>query len=293
MKFKRVIFCLLSLSVTLAYGSGFQSLQLGADGRSSGMGMVSTALDLQTGGYNNPATLAGGLSSHFQISTLQWIEDVQSHFVSFARCTPDQGIGFHFLYTAVDNIEHRLVASVEPIGTFSSHELVGGLSYGKKINPQFAIGGTVHALYEKLFVNEAWGVAIDLGMVWQRESDGLKVAASLNNLGKTGELESTSIPLPFTFKTGVARPFQVGGGQLLAAADLVAIRDDGLHTHWGLEYAWTHLLFVRGGYQTGYELRSFTGGLGIAWHAYRFDYSYLALGADFNDSHRISFTVAL
>ena len=275
-----------------SFGAGFQSLQLGSDGRSSGMGMVSSGLFSETGGYQNPADLVLKPGSVFMFSTMNWIEDVQTHFVSMSKSNAKQGIGLHVLYTDVSEIEHRLVASPEPIGVFDSHEMVAGISYAHHLNPSMTLGSTVHVLYEKLYIDEAWGLGIDLGITWKK-SDTLPIlSATIRNLGKTTQLKEESIQLPATVQMGLAYPFLMANTNCLAVLDFVSVKDSGFHMHSGIEYRIGKQLLIRGGYQTGYELRSFTGGIGIAWHMYRIDYAYLPLNTDFNDSHRISFTIS-
>lgn len=287
-----IVLVILFTALNNGFGAGFQSLQLGADGRSSGMGMVSAGLFSETGGYQNPADLVLNPGSYFMLSTMNWIEDVQTHFLSISKSNAKQGIGLHLLYTDISDIEHRLVASPDPIGTFNNHEMVFGISYARRLNPSMTFGSTVHALYEKLYIDDAWGVGIDLGITWKK-SDVLPIfSATIRNLGKTNHLKNESIQLPAAFLMGLVYPFQLGNGKCLAVLDLESIKDSGFHMHSGIEYRIGKQLFLRGGYQTGYELRGYTGGFGVAWHTYRIDYAYIPLNADFNDSHRISFTIS-
>ena len=52
-------------------------------------------------------------------------------------------------------------------------------------------------------------------------------------------------------------------------------KTDDTHFNLGAEVIYDGVVALRGGYQSGYESRSFTGGIGLIWGSLRFDYAFL------------------
>ena len=89
-------------------------------------------------------------------------------------------------------------------------------------------------------------------------------------------------------RLGFAFPLEMLGGCWTFVMDGVKEKDFPYHLHGGVEYGWRGSVFLRFGYQTGYETRDVTGGIGFTWSKYRLDYSYMPLGSGFGDSHRLT-----
>lgn len=270
-------------------GGGFPSLKLGADARSGGLGLAGTAL---TGGstaaYWNPAGLSQMTQKDILLSIHRWVEGVHSEFLSFGWGNGDWGFGLHAMYTEVGDIEYRDVPSPQPLTTFSASELALGLSLAKAIHERISVGLTVKMLYEKIFIDEAFGIAADFGIQWEIWEEGLRAGGVIQNVGSTGKLDEESIDLPVTARVGLAYPTAIGEGRFTGVVDLVKEKDFPVHLHGGIEAGYRGILFVRAGYQTGYETRGVTGGIGFAWKGYRLDYAYMPVGGGFGDSHRLS-----
>ena len=284
-----LLLSILLLETSALYGGGFPSLKLGADARSGGMGMAFTALSGDgAAAYWNPAGLTRLERKDVQLAIHRWVEGVHSEFLSFGWGNGAWGFGLHALYTEVGDIEYRVVPSPTPLTTFSANELVLGFSLARTLSERIGFGVTVKMLYEKIFVDEAWGVAADIGLQWELVEDGLRAGGVIQNVGWTGTLDEEAIELPFLWKFGVAFPLSAGEHRLVAVLDVIQERGFPVHVHCGFEAGYKGFLFLRGGYQTGYDIRSFTGGVGISWKAYRLDYGYMPIDGGFGDSHRLS-----
>ncbi len=283
-----ILLLFLGLSVRIE-SSEFPSLQLGTSARPAGLGLAYTAVaNDASAGFWNPAGLAGFGRSEIEFSHHRWIQGVTSQFLGFAWGGDRSGAGIHLLYTEVGDIAHRVVPSETPLATFSNRELAAGFSYGRRIGRSVRVGVTVKALYEKLFVDDAWGVAADLGFLWKFHEDGIQIGGVVQNIGRTQTLRSERIRLPLTARLGLAVPFEALFGGWLVAVDGVMERDEPFHVHTGMEYCWHEFLFLRLGYQTGYDTRDITGGVGFAWKGYRFDYSIMPMQSSLGDSHRLT-----
>jgi len=273
------------------YSSGFASLNLASEARFGALGNTGVALFGDPSiGFRNPAGLVSG-NSGMEVSFNQWMKDVQSGFLAFSIPGHGRGVGFHLLYTEIGNLEYRVVPSPESFGTFSFHEAIAGVSFAQNICPWFSLGVNTKMCYEKIFVDEAIGWAIDFG-------GGIRVSPKwtwgmvLQNIGKTAKLANASISLPLTFRTGSAFAFSTAWFDGVFLADGVKEKDSKWHLHVGLECEKWKSVFFRLGYQSGYALYRMTTGIGIQWRKYRIDYAYVPMKKGFGNHSRFSINVS-
>ena len=290
MKKLYVILVCLTFLFSSVYSGGFSSLKLGTDARSGGMGMAFTALsNTGSGGFWNPAGLATMQKHHIQLSVHKWIQGVRNEFVGYGSGNGRSGFGIFFLHTQISDLEYRIAAPTpEPIGTFSNHEIILGISYAKKVKRRVSCGITIKGLYEKIFTDEATGIAVDLGVLWELKKNGFRIGGGIQNIGETGKLQEETIELPVTWKFGFAFPLDRLGGKWIFVLDAIQELHLPFHVHSGMEFTWRDILMARAGYQTGYETRNVTAGLGFKWTVYQLDYSFMPLQTGLGDAHRLS-----
>jgi hypothetical protein len=156
------------------------------------------------------------------------------------------------------------------------------------LKPGLSVGLTVKALYEKIHVEDAWGMGGDLGVVLDTGFQGVRLGGVVQNIGQTAELKDEKIDLPLTARVGASLPASRWGGDWLIAVDGVQAKDMPFHLHSGVEYKALQRFSLRGGIMTGYEVHSWTGGIGILFKRYRADYSYMPFRSGLGDSHRLS-----
>jgi len=280
------------LTAGCLFASGFATLKMGSDARSAGMGMAATAMG--AGGaapFWNPASAGIIQGQDVVLSLHRWMDDIQSEFLGYAAGNGKHGAGLYVLFTEVGNLEYRTVPSNEPLGYFSAHEMVVGATYARKITPNLTLGLAVKGYYEKIFTDDTWGLGGDLGFLYETSIYDIRVGGVVQNIGQTGRLEHDSVPLPLTGKLGVIKPFSMTGGEWLATMDLVREKDFPTHIHAGAEYCWHALIALRAGFQSGYDTRDITGGIGIIHHQFRFDYNYMPMSV-LGDSHRLSLGIS-
>ncbi len=288
---KKIYFLLLilSLSATCVLGEGFQSLKMGGTARSEAMGFAYTSVvNDGSAGFWNPAGLMHIPHVDAVISVHRWIQGVRSEFASMGWAGEKNGWGVHLLYTDAGEIEQRTVPSPTPISTFSAHELIAGISYARMIRPGLSVGITGKFLYEKIYIEEAIGWAVDIGFHYTIWEKGPRVGGVLQNLGKTNPLREEAIELPMTGRLGVSYAHDFLSGTWILAVDGVKEKDFPFHVHTGIEYTWNQIVSLRCGYQTGYDTRDFTAGLGVVYGRYRLGYSYMPISLGLGDSHRFS-----
>lgn len=69
------------------------------------------------------------------------------------------------------------------------------------------------------------------------------------------------------------------------ASDIVFPRGDGAKADWGVERSYRNLS-LRAGYQTGYDEKNFSFGLGITYRNFHLDYAFVPYQSDLGSAHR-------
>ena len=292
---KKILPFLFLLAAFRAQGSGFPSLKLGVDARYAAMGNAGTASGFDaSAGYRNPAGLIADRRAEAVFTLHRWMQGVKSGFLGLAFKGRESGGSFHLLYTGVPDIEYRTAEpSPEPAGRFSSTEMTLGGSVARALTSRLSAGLSLKFYYEKIFVEEALGFGGDFGLSYALSERGIRIGGAIQNIGKTGRLASEPIELPLAVRIGFAAPVAIGPGDCLVLLDAVKEKDSKLHFHGGAEFAWRKLLFLRAGYQTGYETHGFSGGVGISFLKTRLDYSMMPMAKGLGDSHRFSVNLVL
>ena len=280
---------------SFAQSSGLSFLKLGVDGRATGMAEAFTAVvNDASATFWNPAGLNQAEKSHLTFTHNEWLEDVKSEFVAFVLPKENYSLGFSLNSTNISGIELRgNQPTVDPIGTFDSHDIALGVSYARSFNDNLNYGITAKYIYEKIYIEETSGLAADFGANYQFSSLPLQGAIVLQNVGFMAKLKDESPSLPSLIRAGMAynpQEFFIPG-RWLFAADVVADFDSNVHFNIGTEYKFEKYLALRLGYQTGYDIKNLHFGFGLISGRFLLDYGYVPLKQDFGQGHRLSFGI--
>jgi hypothetical protein len=221
-----------------------------------------------------------------------WILDLslQSGAILFDYSKVSAAISFSAF--TVPDIERRLLPSDEPLETFSAHDMAAGISLSHLLRSTLSIGLTARFIYQQIYVEEAYGFDLDLGSAYKIPGFPMQVGAAMRHLGRMGKLQQEESPLPTNLGIGVSgRIYQRSDFGLNGLADALLYIDDDVRLHGGIEGFYKQLFFLRLGYQTGSELRNVSGGAGLQWNRFAFDYAYQPLAEDFDASHRFTLAV--
>ena len=151
------------------------------------------------------------------------------------------------------------------------------------------IGMTAYAV--KIYLDNANGYMVDLGVRYQAALPGLFVAASLQNFGYSTQMAQEKIRLPQTLRLGVAYRLPVKPVQMMVAFDYVKVVKEDAYLNVGTEVLVLPALALRLGYQTGFEEKGMSVGFGVNIGRAGIDYAYVPFGRDLGDSHRFSLTL--
>lgn len=253
----------------LKFGFGARNIAMGDAGNSASNDL--SAL------YYNPARLSSLEMNEAIFMHSSWIQDVNSEVfgIKWDLFGLPWAVGLN--YTNVSDIEIRTYPG-EPQAKFNANYFYGSLSTGFYILDNLSLGGTIKYLYEGLLSDEATGLGFDLGVSYNLPLKGLSVSSVIRNIGSMNALRNEETKLPTDFRLGSAYSFRLEATKLdfVAVAELQKYLDtDDIHFNLGGDIVYDQIIALRLGYQTGYESKDFTGGIGLMWGNLRFDYAYL------------------
>lgn len=276
-----------------AGSSGMTFLELGIGARSLGMGEAATASSTDIAGtYYNPASLAEATSADVSIMHKDWFEDVTTDYVGARTEFSKFSFGLNVNATSINDIQIREIPG-PPVATFDAHNIAIGLTSAYRFDTSISFGLSVKYLYEKILVNEANGWGLDLGMLYKTPWD-VRLGFSASNIGSMSTLDNEASTLPLIFRLGAqyTLPSQSLSGAVTFAGDYVRFSTDGInHFHLGTEYAYGSVVAFRVGYQTGYESRGLTTGLGVHYGSVQVDYAFLPMKDDLGSTHTLSLDI--
>lgn len=279
--------------------SGMAFLKLGVSSQGVAMGdAMSASASGAAATYYNPAGILTRTPAAptFLVMHKEWIQDTRSQFIGTAfGLGEDDALGVAVNTTTVSDIEIRTRPG-EAQGTFTARDLAISVSYAHQMAEHIRAGVSVRYLYEQILVDEASGVAGDIGVQVDTPVDGLVAGAAIANIGSMNAMRSDNIVLPLLARFGVAYPVAL---PTLDARALLAV--DGLHLFregrtlaaFGGELLFADLVSLRAGYQSGSEGRGLSLGGGVHYGIVSVDYAYSKLATALGNGHTIALGLAL
>ena len=291
---KIFILLLVSSSVLLAQSAGktgLSFLKFGFGARNIAMGDAgaSASNDL-TALYYNPARLTSVEKNEVLFMHNEWIQDVSSEVfgLKWNMFGLPWAVGFN--YTSISDIEIRTRPG-KPDSKFDANYFFGSLSTGFHIVDNLSSGTTIKYLYEGLLSDESTGWGFDFGLDYETSIKGLTVSTVIKNIGSMNALRNDGTKLPADFRLGSAYKFSVESAKLdfIAVAEFQKYLDtEDTHFNLGGDVIYDNTFALRAGYQTGYESRGFTGGIGLMWGSLRFDYAYMPFSLGLGNANLFS-----
>ncbi len=286
----------LSTSAVSAQGgrTGLSFLKLGVGGRALGMGEAYSAIASDAAAaYFNPSGLVENQRVEIMIMHKELFQGARSEFLGISVPFEQLSLGFSIISTNVDDIEIRTRPG-PPEGTFSTHDVALGISFGYKISSELNIGATGKILLEKILIDESTGFALDLGILYKSPIRGLRFALVGDNFGSMSTLRSESTRLPALVRVGTSFTNPIGSfdGNLLLSADIVKVlHEDRAHLNTGAELNFHQTISARVGYQLGYEEKGVTTGFGVQYGLFKLDYGFIPVSMELNNMHTVSVSV--
>lgn len=272
-----------------AANTGLSFLKLGVTSRTIAMGDAGVSfIEDASATHYNPASLTIGSRINVLFMHNEQVLGVRTEFLAGKVKFSKLSLGISVNNTSVDDIEIRNIPG-EPIGTFTAQNFALGLSAGYKVNDNLSIGLTGKFLYEKIYVDNANGYALDLGGLYT--SDRFSAGLSISNIGSMNELRNEATKLPTSVRGGASYLVILTGissGLRICADGYKVLDGGGFHANLGAEFLYKNFLAVRAGYQSGYENKNLTTGIGIKYKVFNLDYAFVPYKYSTGSSHTIT-----
>lgn len=269
-----------------AANTGLAFLKLGVSSRSIALGEAVVSMsDDPSATHYNPALLLYGGNNGFLFMHNASVLGTRTEFLAAKFKAGKLAFGVSINNTAVNDIEIREIPG-SPIGTFDAQNYELGFSGAFRFNNYLSFGITAKFLYEKIYVDNADGYAFDFGGLYR---DGnLSVGGLLANFGSMNKMRSQETKLPSLFRFGASYLFGLKNisSSLRVALDFNKVIDGGNpHMNAGAEFLFKNFLAMRAGYQSGYEDRNLTTGVGLKYKAFSLDYAFVPYKYSLGNSH--------
>lgn len=237
----------------------------------------------------NPATIVGMKMGRLGFSYNSFFQDRTTS--TLAAIFPAKGLdlGLHMRLSGTGDIEGRGdTPSSEPDYLFSAHDYAVKFFAAAALMPQLKVGLSAGWLMEKIDIDRGSSLAFGLGAIYDFQN-GFATHASAANLGSKFKFIEEENDLPTIYRVGTS----FNKNEMMFSADYVNIKSGDGHLHFGGEYLLEKHLFLRGGYQTGYDSRDFSAGVGFVYDYLRIDYAFVPFKSDLGNSHRFTFNILL
>jgi hypothetical protein len=230
----KLLFCVLGMlfSVTTIVSAqtagGLRFLDVGSDPLSLSLSETKTAVLLGAPSiFANPANLAMESSSSLSATHTFWIAGTRNIQASVNIRRNENAFAFGVYTSLIDDLEARNVPG-ESNGSFSWQYYAFAGSLARSFGP-LSVGVTGMYLYEQVFLVSAKGYAVNAGISGKLLDDRIRLATSLNSIGKMEPLNASRSEVPGRFKIGAelqALQFSVPGSTevpvlISVAADFV------------------------------------------------------------------------
>ena len=283
--------------------SVFTFLKIGVSARAVGMGEAVVALQQDAAStYYNPGVIAQFKQTEFSASRIQWPAEINYDYFSVTRNIKGRhfaGLSFGVLHMS----PMQETTEYLPHGTgnyFVFQDRFVALTYGARMTDRFSFGITLKQVEEDLAGHKMSSAMMDMGTFYWTGFRSLRFSASLSHFGPQAQPEGTyekqildtetgeeeivttdfeSFSPPTVFRVGAAMDvWQTSNQSLLFSIQLNHPVDNAENISTGLEYNFSNMLFIRGGYKINKEEENVSFGAGliipIGKLKLRVDYAY-------------------
>jgi hypothetical protein len=241
----------------------------------------------------NPANIAQLSNYNIIFSHTEWIQDTRAEFFSVAAPFQIGSFALSISNTSVDEIEIRDTPG-PAIGTFNYQSTSFEITYGVSISENIQIGIAPKYHYEKIFSDEATGFGFSAGALYNPNIDNLVIGASITDIGKLSAFRNDKVDLPSMFRLGGTYTLNY---DLIDLRTAIAygneLRTSVKHLNFGVEANYNGLISILVGYQTGYEIRGFSAGIGFQYDIANVDYAFIPFSQQAGSAHIISIRFSL
>lgn len=282
----------LLLPALLLGSTGASFLKIPVGPRVVGMGEAGVAwIDDASALYYNPAGLAHVPTFDVLLSHNQWFLDMNHEYVAGVYGFEGIGkFGLAFDYWGSGAIQGvNIRGETVPGYIFSAADWSLALGYARSIS-DFSFGFGAKFIHQQMESLSTSAGAFDVGVHYLTPLEGLRVGASVTNVGPMTELYQEIYAMPTQARLGWRYDRDIAGIALGVTQDFILSESEKPGIAAGVECRPVELVALRVGYRTGSDYEGFSGlraGLGLSWQGIGVDYAFAPYGK-LGASHRIS-----
>jgi len=163
-----------------------------------------------------------------------------------------------------------------------------------ELRNELSLGLSVKFVYSTLVQKySAMAYAVDAGLLGKFivGRNRFQLGVTGQNLGTKIKFEEEGDSLPLTVRAGASYQMEFKQEhRLTISTEAVKPNDGDFRGSGGMEYWYREIFALRAGYKAGFDLDSFTCGVGFVWKNFQLDYGWGMSGAKMGDNHRFSLT---
>ncbi|MEX1138950.1 MAG: PorV/PorQ family protein [Bacteroidota bacterium] len=291
MRLRLLTLLLLGSTTLFAQGTsrGFGFLELPYSARNAALGEATVADQISiVSAHINPALLAGVQSFSISLSHQRWVQDVQSNFLFVSIPNSFVNAGLSVSMTSIDGIEIRDIPG-PPSGVFSARSATIAGLIGFQVDPDLSVGASIKHAYEKIYVDEAASVLFDIGALYRTPIEGLYGGVSLRHFGIVDKMKQRPSSTPTQTTFGLSYTTTLDDFSMLGVVSATSGTATGsLRSQVGIESVYAKVVSLRLGYQSAYEVRGFSFGVGLSYGLFSFDYGSVPFSGGLGNGHLIT-----
>jgi len=276
-----------------AGSNGMAFLKIDVDGRAAAMGGAYTALASDAAAaYWNPAGLASASSRNLVLMHNVWLANISQEFASLQINSAQHYLALSANLMIIPGIEIRSeVPTEQPDGITNALNFYTGLSYACNFAGNWQAGITFKYLFERYYLAQANGWAIDLGVRRLQLLKNVDWGLTVQNLGQMAVLEEVNTPLPLMARSGLVYhlPFSFFQGGHVLTADVQYIKDEQIYVRAGSAWNIHQYLTLLGGLAWYNHALHFSTGMSLHFNTFHLDYAFIPFADNLGNSHRFSF----
>lgn len=193
--------------------------------------------------------------------------------------------------TSIGGIEIREIPG-PPLGTFTARSATLQLGFAADLSSDVTMGAAFRYLYEKIYLDETTGIGFDLGGHYVMPFKGLTAGISFSNLGRLRAHQNEASDLPGEARVGASYQLQFDEWRAeVHGSSAHPLTKGTSRLQVGSEIAYQETFTARFGYQTRYEVRGLSAGVGIAYKIVQCDYAYIPFSSGLGNAHIFSLAI--
>ncbi len=288
---------IIKLEAAGALTTGFEFLKTDYNARPAAMGKAFLTLrgDI-TGLFINPAGMAYTENRQYGFTYTNYLLDVNAGFAGYSHILPKFGVlSAGLIYMDYGSFKETDDNAVETGRNFDASDIALSVGLANHLGNGFSYGVNLKYIHSKIEQYSAHAIALDFSLLYEASfQKDLYLVAIMQNLGKNfsyyGDVEES---MPLNIGLGVSKKLEHLPLELAFSFNDLNISTDDFGDHFksfsiGGEFRISEMLRLRLGYNNALrdglstnndvKFAGVSGGFGIIWKSFRFDYAYSNFG---------------